>query len=58
LKTELIYRHSWTSRHHAELAMFTWIEGCNNAERMIADLGMRSRNETKQRSTLTLRTPT
>jgi putative transposase len=27
LKTELIYRHSWTSRHDAELAIFAWIEG-------------------------------
>jgi hypothetical protein len=26
LKTELIYRHSWTSRHDAELAIFAWIE--------------------------------
>jgi transposase InsO family protein len=28
LKTELIYRHSWASRHDAELAIFAWIEGC------------------------------
>ena len=45
LKTELIYRHSWTSRHHAELAIFTWIEGWYNPERIIAGLDMRSPNE-------------
>jgi putative transposase len=27
LKTELIYRHTWTSRPDAELAIFAWIEG-------------------------------
>jgi transposase InsO family protein len=27
LKTELIYRRSWTSRHDAQLAIFAWIEG-------------------------------
>jgi len=45
LKTELIYRHSWTSRHAAELAIFAWIEGWYNPERIIAGLGMRSPNE-------------
>jgi putative transposase len=45
LKTELIYRHSWTSRHDAELAIFAWIEGWYNAERIIAGLGMRSPDE-------------
>jgi putative transposase len=45
LKTELIYRHTWTSRHDAELAIFAWIEGWYNPERIIARLGMRSPNE-------------
>jgi transposase InsO family protein len=45
LKTELIYRHSWTSRHDAELAIFAWIEGWYNPERLIAGLSMRSPNE-------------
>jgi putative transposase len=45
LKTELIYRHSWTSRHDAELAIFAWIEGWYNPERIIAGLGMRSPDE-------------
>ena len=45
LKTELIYRHSWTSRHDAELAIFAWIEGWYNPERIIAGLDMRSPNE-------------
>jgi len=29
-ETELIYRHTWTSRHDAELAIFAWIEGWYN----------------------------
>ena len=45
LKTELIYRHTWTSRHDAELAIFAWIEGWYNPERIIAALGMRSPDE-------------
>ena len=42
---ELIYRHTWTSRHDAELAIFAWIEGWYNPERIIAGLGMRSPDE-------------
>lgn len=45
LKTELIYRHSWASRHDAELAIFAWIEGWYNPERIIAGLGMHSPDE-------------
>jgi putative transposase len=45
LKTELLYRHSWASRHDAELAIFAWIEGWYNPERIIAGLGMRSPDE-------------
>jgi transposase InsO family protein len=45
LKTELIYRHTWTSRHDAELAIFGWIEGWYNPERIITALGMRSPDE-------------
>jgi putative transposase len=45
LKTELIYRHSWASRHDAELAIFTWIEGWYNPERIIAGWDMRSPDE-------------
>jgi putative transposase len=45
LKTELIYRHTWTSRHDAELAIFAWIEGWYNPERIIAGLGTRSPDE-------------
>jgi putative transposase len=47
LKTELIYRHTWTSRHDAELAIFAWIEGWYNPEQIIAALGMRSPDEYK-----------
>jgi transposase InsO family protein len=32
LKTEPIYRHTWTSRHDAELAILAWIEGWYNPE--------------------------
>jgi putative transposase len=45
LKTELIYRHCWASRHDAELAIFAWIEGWYNPERIIAGIGMRSPDE-------------
>ena len=44
-EAELIYRHTWTSRHNAELAIFAWIEGWYNPERIIAGLGMRSPDE-------------
>jgi putative transposase len=45
LKTELIYRHTWASRHDAELAIFTWIEGWYNPERIMTGLGMCSPDE-------------
>jgi putative transposase len=45
LKTELIYRHSWASRHDAELAIFAWIEGWYNPERVMAGLSMCSPDE-------------
>ena len=45
IKTELIYRHTWVSRHDAELAIFAWIEGWYNPERIMAALGMRSPDE-------------
>jgi putative transposase len=45
IKTELIYRHTWTSRHDAELAIFAWIEGWYNPERIMAALDMRSPDE-------------
>jgi len=45
IKTELIYRYTWTSRHDAELAIFAWIEGWYNPERIMDTLGMRSPDE-------------
>lgn len=45
LKTELIYRHTWATRHDAELAIFAWIEGWYNPERIMAALDMRSPDE-------------
>lgn len=45
IKRELIYRQTWTSRHDAELAIFAWIEGWYNSERIMAALDMQSPNE-------------
>jgi transposase InsO family protein len=45
IKTELIYRHTWNTRHEAELAIFAWIEGWYNPERIMLALGMRSPDE-------------
>ena len=41
----MIYQHSWTSRHDAELATFEWIEGWYNKERIMDCLGMQSPDE-------------
>lgn len=49
IKTELIYRQRWASRHDAELAIFSWIEGWYNAERIQAALGMLSPDEFEAR---------
>ena len=45
IKRELIYQNTWTSRHDAELAIFTWIESWYNTERIQDDLGMLSPDE-------------
>ena len=45
IKTELIYRHTWATRHNAELAIFAWIEGWYNPERISNVLGMQSPDE-------------
>lgn len=45
IKTELIYRHSWNTRHEAELAIFAWVEGWYNPERIMQALDMRSPDE-------------
>ena len=42
IKRELIYRRTWASRHDAELAIFAWIEGWYNNERIMDVLGMLS----------------
>lgn len=42
IKTELLYRHTWATRHDAELAIFAWIEGWYNPDRIMDALGMRS----------------
>ena len=43
LKTELVDRHTCSSRHDAELAIFALIEGWYNPERIIAGLASMAR---------------
>jgi transposase InsO family protein len=42
LKTELVYRNSWRTRNEAENALFGYIDGWYNTERIQARLGWRS----------------
>jgi hypothetical protein len=58
-ETELIYRHTWTSRHDAELAIFAWIEGWYNTRTHSSPhWACAAQTNTKQRSTLTPPTST
>ncbi len=52
IKRELLYRQNWETRHDAELAIFAWIEGWYNSERIMAALGMRSPNEYEHACTI------
>lgn len=45
IKGELIYRQRWASRHDAELAIFSYIQGFYNPERIQDALGMLSPDE-------------
>ena len=45
LKTELVYRTSWRTREEAENALFVYIDGWYNTERIQARLGWRSPDE-------------
>jgi putative transposase len=45
LKTELVYRKSWRTREEAENALFAYIDGWYNTERIQARLGWRSPDE-------------
>ena len=45
IKTELIYRQRWDTRHDAELAIFSYVEGFYNPERIQDALGMLSPDE-------------
>jgi len=49
IKTELLYRHVWPSRHDAEMAIFEWIEGWYNRERLPSALGYLSPQQYEQR---------
>jgi putative transposase len=48
IKTELLYRHVWPSRHDAEMAIFEWIEGWYNRERLHSSLGYLSPQQYEQ----------
>ena len=45
LKIELVYRNSWRTRDEAENAIFSYIDGFYNTERIQKDLGWRSPDE-------------
>jgi putative transposase len=45
LKTELVYRSSWRTRDEAENALFAYIDGWYNSERIQKGLGWRSSDE-------------
>ncbi len=45
LKTELVYRRTWRTREEAENALFAYIDGWYNTERIQARLGWRSPDE-------------
>ena len=50
LKNELIYRHVWTTRRHAELAIFEFIAGWYNQHRRHSTLGYCSPAEVERRT--------
>ena len=45
LKIELVYRHAWRTRDEADNAIFTYIDGWYNRERIQKDLGWHSPDE-------------
>jgi transposase InsO family protein len=50
LKNELIYCHVWSSRRHAEFAIFEFIAGWYNQHRRHSTLGYRSPAEVERRT--------
>lgn len=48
IKSELLYRHVGLSRHDAEMAIFEWIEGWYNRERLHSALGYLSPEQFEQ----------
>jgi putative transposase len=44
LKTELIYRQSWPTRHQLEMEVFSYLEGFYNTRRRHSRLGNLSPN--------------
>ncbi|WP_327119109.1 IS3 family transposase [Nocardia sp. NBC_01730] len=44
-KTELVYRHAWRTRDEAENALFAYIDGWYNSQRIQKKLGWRSPDE-------------
>ncbi|MGW4371779.1 transposase [Nocardia takedensis] len=45
LKTELVYRNCWRTRDDAENALFAYIDGWYNSQRIQKKLGWRSPDE-------------
>ncbi|WP_228813344.1 IS3 family transposase, partial [Nocardia flavorosea] len=45
LKTELVYRRAWRTRDEAENALFAYIDGWYNSQRIQKKLGWRSPDE-------------
>lgn len=45
LKIELVYRNAWRTRDEAENALFTYIDGWYNRERIQKELGWLSPDE-------------
>jgi putative transposase len=52
LKNELIYRHVWSTRRHAQLAIFEFIAGWYNQHRRHSTLGYCSPAEVERRTSL------
>ena len=55
LKTELIYRHVWPTRRHAELAIFEFIAGWYNQHRRHSTLGYSSPADVERRTSAATR---
>ena len=48
LKTELVYRHAWPTRQAARTAIFAFVEGWYNRQRLHSTLGFRSPRQVEE----------